>query len=386
MPDSSQPVATPRVVVTSIVRHAGTNERSGLLRVIDIERQRVLLQTTVPESAHRATDANPRGGTRGARGIGVHGDRLVVANSERLFVIDPSWRVVNEITHPWTSAIHDVYAERAGIWITCTNCDLLMKVSWEGQILDSWSWRSDRRLVRALGFHSVPRFRPNVDYREPRAMRGGAYNIVHMNGVSRGRQGLLLSFGRVLSPAMLRKRRVDAYLGRAATKLGIPPRRERPREESPFVQGQGIAGSSFAIVRLGDAETASRQARIVLRQNGVNVPNHNVFETPDGKLVFNDSNRGALVLRDPGPGAVEAAVPTPGSARSFLRGLAVLPDGTFLVGDQAPPAVHRIDLTAGRVVSSFPFEGPEHESVYGVAVLPDAFEEPGDVDLSRTPR
>ena len=57
--------------------------------------------------------------------------------------------------------------------VLSANADLAVKVDWEGEVLDSWSWRSDRRLVEALGFRRVPAFRPDLDYRDPRTLQGG---------------------------------------------------------------------------------------------------------------------------------------------------------------------------------------------------------------------
>src|SRR5262249_61998400 len=96
-----------RVAVTSIVRHAGPAERSGFLRVLDLEARRVVSETPLPESAFRAIDPNPRGGYRGAKGIGVAGGRLAVANSERGFVFDRSWRAPAGLTPPLLGPVPD---------------------------------------------------------------------------------------------------------------------------------------------------------------------------------------------------------------------------------------------------------------------------------------
>jgi hypothetical protein len=202
-----------RIAVTSAVRHVGKNEFSGFLRIVDVERAAVLAVTPVPESSRRADDPNPRGGLRGAKGIGVAGGRFVLANADTLFVFDEDWSQIGEITHPWLGAIHDVLLEAEGIWVTCANADLLVKVAWDGEVLDSWSWRSDPALVASLGFGSVPRFNASVDFRDPRSTQGGVHNIVHLNSISRSDRGLVVSFGRVLDVRTLRARRAKAPLG-----------------------------------------------------------------------------------------------------------------------------------------------------------------------------
>jgi hypothetical protein len=117
-----------RVVVTSVVRYAAAGEIGGYFRVLDLDRGRVSFVAPVPDSLYRHVDPNPRGGLRGGRGASAHGDRLAIANAERLFVFDSSWMLVEEATHPFTANIHDVYADERGVWVAATGCDALLLV------------------------------------------------------------------------------------------------------------------------------------------------------------------------------------------------------------------------------------------------------------------
>jgi hypothetical protein len=356
-----------RIAVTSAVRHAGDTQFSGYLRIVELAEGRPLLAEPIPESPWRAVDPNPRGGTRGAKGVSAAGERLVVANSDTLFVFDSSWRQRRALTHPLMGALHDVLAEEDGIWATCTNCDLLLRLDWDGAILDRWCWRDDPALVAALGFHSIPPFDPDLDYRDPRVLQGGVHNIVHLNAVERARDGLLLSFGRVLDPREVRRRSFKARAGRVAAWVGWT--RSSPVRAGP-VPASTIPGSSYAVVLLrrgGDAE-------LLLHRPGISVPNHNLHES-GGRLVYGDSNGGRLVAWDLDREAEVAAVPIPG-APSFVRGLAALDDGTYLVGSQAPLAVHVVDLWRGELVRSIELGGEPNESVYGICVLPEQLAQP----------
>jgi hypothetical protein len=362
-----------RVAVTSVVRHAGTGEADGFLRIVDLDSERVAYKTVVPPSSYRATDPNPRGGLRGARGVAVYGDLLVIANAERLFVLDTSWRLAREITHPWLSAIHDVLPESDGIWVTCSNCDRLVKVSWDGELLETWSWRNDKTLVRALGFRSVPRPREDLDFRDPAAMQGGVHNIAHLNGVSRGRKGLIISLGRVLNRRTLASRRAKGRLGRAAGAVGFI---RGPTTKNLVAGVPRTPGSRFAIVRLrqNGAEPQRWDTEVLLQDENLTRPNHNPIETVEGKLIWNDSNGGALIRRDPATRVNERVVMVPGSP-SFPRGLAQLDGDLFVVGSQA--AIHTIDLTRGRLISSLDIDGARHEAVHGISILPHSFGDPG---------
>lgn len=355
--------------MTSAVRYSEQSDFSGFLRIVDLEAATVVATTPVPESPRRAEDPNPRGGVRGAKGIGVSDGRFVLANADTLFLFDEHWQRIGEITHPWLGSIHDVLVESDGIWVTATNADLLVRVSWDGELLDWWSWRSDPALVSALGLGQVPPFDRSLDYRDPRVMQGGVHNIVHLNAVSRSPGGLVLSFGRILDRQTLRRRRLKGRAGRLAGHLGLV--RRPPRGPSPIPTNR-VAGTTSAIVFVSGEPP--RTARVALRDHGLQVPNHNALL--DGELlVYNDTNHGRLVAYDRSRGVVHRSVAIPGSP-SFARGLLRLGEGLYAVGSQAPLALHIVDLERGVVSASVSLGGVERESVYAVCALPDSFAEP----------
>jgi hypothetical protein len=329
-----------RVVVTSIIRMAWPHEVSANLRILDLESGRVTFVAPVPESVWRADDPNPRGGVRGARGVSAHGGRLVLANSERLFVFDAAWRLTRQITHPLMGAVHDILAEEQGILLTSAACDSLLRVSWEGELEDVWTLRDDPGLVRQLGLPRLPSLDQSLDYRDPRLVPDSASNRIHLNGVARSPDGLLLSFGRFVP--------VEKMLLR------------RPRPVRP--------GTS-ALILLDDGE-----ATVLHRAEGAAAPNHNVARDGD-LLLYNDSNRDRLVAVDRRSGREQASVAIPGSP-AFARGLAPAGSGSWLVGSQGPAAVSLVDLERGEVAATFPLDGHENETVYAIAELPDEFADP----------
>ncbi len=331
----SEPVAR-RVAVTSVIRYAIPSDVSGYLRILDLENSRVSFVTPSPESTFRDRDPNPRGGTRGARGVSVHGDRLVVANSERLFVFDTAWRLVVELSDRLMSDVHDVLAEERGIWVAATGRDMLLLVTWEGRIEHAWSLRGERRLLRELGFRerSLPRVETDFD-RLDSATRA-AYERFHLNGIGRGADGLLLSLGRVAAVLV-------------------------PEPEY-----------SFAVVRV--TEERGLRASVVHRVLGTRAPNHNVAEDGD-LLVYNDTNRHSLIVYDRRAGAERCAVPIPGDP-PWLRGLARIGPDLWLVGSQAPLAVYAVDVERAEVVAEYPLGGIQDETVYAICALPDEFADP----------
>ena len=324
-----------RVVVTSAIRWAWVGEVSAFFRVIDLERSEVTFKAPVPESEWRSVDPNPRGGQRGARGVSATQDRLVIANAERLFVFDTSWRLVSQLTRRLTADIHEVLADDDGIWVSAAGTDLLLRLSWDGELIDWWSFRGDKRFLKELGFRRLPpRLDPDLDHRDPNIrLKIAPYDTGHLNAVVSSGDDLLISFGR------------------------IQTLEEQPR--------------SSAIVRL---PRDRRRPSVELRADAPEVPNHNVAEDGD-LLVYNDSNRNCVVAWDRRAGSEVAAVPIPGDP-PFARGLARLGPGRWLVGSQQPAALHTVDLDRGEVVATLDLGGVENETVFGICPLPGRFAQP----------
>jgi hypothetical protein len=357
-----------RLVVTSVVRRAGQQEASGFVRVVDWDQKRVLMKSAVPEGLHRAKDPNPRGGLRGARGVATCGARLIIANTERLWVLDARWQLVGEITHPWMGGIHDILAEESGIWITCASADLLLKTDWTGTIVCDWEWRRDKGLTAALGFRTLSPVDRELDYRNPETGRNTVGDIVHLNGVAHGADGLLLSFGRILPFRIYKKQRLLRVLGRLAVTLSVRRRLTlQPLLSRPVKK---IGGSSWAAVLLGKNE----RTQVLKRSAGINVPNHNLVQVEDS-LIYNDSNTSQIVQTSLDPSIADRRVLIPGQP-SFIRGLAQLDRENFLVGNQAPLALYQVNLVTHRVVSSLLLDGEPNESVYGICLIPPEFNSP----------
>jgi hypothetical protein len=361
---------------------------TGFLRVIDLDSRRTLYCGFPPESIYARDDPNPRGGTRGAKGISACRGRIAVAVAERVSMFDDSWHLLHEVSHPWFGLLHGILAEPEGVWVTATACDMLVKLSWEGELVDWWSWRSDPALRRALGFGSLPNFDTRRDYRDPLAT-GGGFDAVHLNAVARGRAGLIVNFGQVRGERALRRDRRERLLIRPLESVAaarpllrwVRRRRvDRPLDLGP--DGRPLPLHSFALVEVQDqprrpggsaGQVGPRSARVVHWRNGVAIPNHDVFEA-DGRLVYMDTNANDLVAIDrSGPEVSRVALP---GAPGFARGLAWLGGDLFLAGNESPASIHTVDIAAGRVVSSLSLDGPPKESVSAIAVLPGGFSTP----------
>jgi hypothetical protein len=294
---------------------------------------------------------------------------VVIANTDTLAIYDAGWNLLRRVSHPWTAGVHDILAEEDGIWITCTHADLLVKIDWNGRLLRAWDWREDGGLVAELGLPPLPFVDRAVDHRDPDARVSGVRNVVHLNAISRGREGWLLSFGRILSPATYRKHAWDARYRQLVTAAGAG--RWMPRSLLALRGRLGSAesmygGSTSCIVLLPD----DGAAKVLHRTSGGREPNHNVLQLDDG-LVYNDTNSASVVLAPLDRSEVRRVVPIPGQP-GFVRGLAHLGGRIVLVGSQAPAAIYEVDLDQGRILSHCEL-GTAGEAIYALCRLPPEF-------------
>ncbi len=364
------------IAVSTIVRRAAPDEQSSYLRLVDLERNEVVATVATPESPRRTIDTNVRGGHRGTRGVSGFRDRFVVAISDRLFVLDPDWKLVKEISHPWVGMIHDVLATADGVWVTSTAACLLTKFDWDGELVQHWHWASDPELPYARGFRTPPAFDESIDYRVP-AYGLGIHDAVHINAVVARDTNLLVNLGQVRSPSIQRWQRARAFGTRTGAALpavrqaiDLLRTRQVRRGERRAAPAPLKAGASHAIVELELSDGRPGPARIVWHRRGTTRPNHNIGHAM-GLLLFNDSLTG-IAGADLETGKVEFTIPIPGSP-TFARGLCLLDGEECLVGSQRPAAIYRVSLRDRAVTEAIELGGEPWETVYGICTVPDEF-------------
>jgi hypothetical protein len=366
---------TPLLLVTTVVRHAGQKEVSGLVSVLDRESGVLIARTTMRESAYRDRESNPRGGVRGARGAAVWGDRLALANNDGLILLDHRWKVVGEISHRLIGGIHDIAADANGIWVTSTAADLLVRVDWSGNVQRVWDWRRERTLMHRLGHYWLPRGPGEIDHRDPAATRDRVSNVAHINAVAPLSDGsALVSLGRVLPLATYVRRRARGLRNQLMTILG----REIKREPMDTTRKQGVhaplAGCRAAIVRITETTV-----ELVLERSPTTVPNHNIVRVDDW-LVFNDTNNHRLTAISLTTQKEIRSIAIPGGP-PFARGLAHLEGKRFLVGSQLPATVYEVDLEREKIMRSYAVNSMDNESVYSIVVMPPDFTVPTELRL-----
>lgn len=380
--------------MTTTVRGAEVADPAGYLRVVDLARHEQLAVAPLPDAIHRKLDPNPRGGTRGGRGLAALPDRLALAVNDRVLVLDRRWRIQSVITHPWMGGIHDVAADPDGLWVTCADNDLVLRVDWDGQPITFWHWRKDRRIRRQLGHGWLPSFDRHIDHRRP-GDDGLRLDLGHVNAAVLDGDVLLVGLGLARPPVSLawhefreRGLRIARRLGLGAPADGLvrwwrslPGRAPGPNLLAAMpsqIRPENVdirPGWSSVVVAVDSPHHHRRpRARVIVRLPGRGVPVHNAVPYED-RIAIADSGAGRVIAVDRRTGDVVRSVELP-EELPFPRGLLRLPDGRFVVGTQQPVALTIVDLEAERIDDRVVLPDDRGEASYALVALPDGFEDP----------
>lgn len=329
---------------TTVRRHAPPAEGGDLVR-LDWDAKRLHGSVPIAPTDPLLDDPNPRGSTRGGRGIVRVGSDLVVGSFHTLERFTPNLEPLGGVTHPLLAGIHelDVAPDGVSVWAALTNIDaaLLIRVA-TGELLDQRWPRESPGLQRDLGLR-------------PLAIDKSADN-----------RATLLSAAALADPGRVHLNAVRLHQGRL---LGL-------------LHNQG------AIVDL-DA------GRVVVRHPSL-VGAHDLVITEDGKVIVDDT-RGAQVrwfdladgrlvrsidlrrfdwVRD-----LERSAGAPGrvgrlvrrrlgrpvvSRPLFIRGLARRAARLFV--GMSPAAIIEIDEASGAFMSGYQHSRDVNDCVHGLHI------------------
>lgn len=153
-----------RVCFTTVNRCRPLSE-GGEIVLLDWRTKKTLarhpLQPTDPDVAD---DPNPRGNTRGGKGVVRVGDRLLAGTYHSLLWFDLRLRPLGRITHPLLAGVHEICRVPAGTWAAATALDGALLLSDDGRLLDAWWPREDPILQKRYGLSPLP-LDPEADQR-----------------------------------------------------------------------------------------------------------------------------------------------------------------------------------------------------------------------------
>ncbi|HEV2590289.1 MAG TPA: hypothetical protein VGU02_00220 [Gaiellaceae bacterium] len=313
-----------RVVASTVVRESVFGRQAtGWIYDVDFDSGRVESRIASPSPVAPSSEANPRGGVRGGRGVAFTPSGVVVAAYDTLVAYDDDWQPAEQMKSPLFAGLHEIDWDGSALWAAATAIDAVLRIEPDGTVTVAWDPHAESG--RALGL--PPRAGTLSDETTPARL-----NHCHVNGVTRRNGALVVHLG------LLQRRRT--IKDRAAHRLA------RATGES-------------CVVRLNGSPTPQVLARLA----GGTVPTHNGQFVDDETVAVNDSSCNTLRLYDATSGVEQRSFPMPGQ---WLRGLEPLGDGRALLGT-APAAIHLVDLGSGRIERTVTLSDDPNEAVHGLA-------------------
>jgi hypothetical protein len=365
------------ILVTTTHRHCEPGEPSGFVYMLDLKRGKVTGGCPMIEPPYRDLDPNPRGGMRGAKGIAVVEDQVLLANASVIYHFDRSWNMVRTISHPSCASIHDILWHDGGLWVTSCSNDLVFQFDPDGHVLQLLNMRSFPTVGQALHWNPPDRLAAEailagaIDFRDPRTHRAEDFDAAHVNSLCVLPDGdLLVLLGHMWTKLWSTQLRLKGHLkalGLWKPLAGMLRPILRPLPLTRVSRGDlgaSLATAGAAILRISRQGKASICWQLTKRR----MPTHSLVALPDGTVLFADTTDGCIVHLDPADGRQLARIKV---TNDFLRGICPLSPQEVLVGSQRD--VLRVDLARQQVVQSIRLTDNANVSVFAIKELPPDF-------------
>lgn len=140
------------IYLSTVARTAPITEGGELIR-FNWDTKHVEARTPIYPEHPVVDDPNPRGNTRGGRGIALLGDgRLVCASYHTLKIFDRNLDELYGITHPMMVNLHELVLDPNGnVFVACTSTDAVLEVDLKsGRIVNEYWPRSHPGIQQAL--------------------------------------------------------------------------------------------------------------------------------------------------------------------------------------------------------------------------------------------
>lgn len=324
------------IVYFSTVRRRRPIGEGGELVQVDWRTKKVLRAIPIfPSDPDILDDPNPRGNSRGGKGLLVQDGEVLVGTYHTLLVFDRGLNLKRRIANNLFVNIHEICTDGEDLWVSSTAIDCALKVDRRGRTLKTW-WPREEPALRARFGLSPLAIDPALDHRlrhlhEELSLKEGH---THLNAVCRGN------------------------------------------------------GQTFVLLnRQGALVQIEPEVRVIIEDERLR-NSHSPALSPDGRhilfcasfhkeILFYDLASGGLSRRIPLRGFPEVArlqqehPDQPFNAALFVRGLEIIDADRLLVG-VSPAAILEIDAAAGRLLGLFRYSDDVGDAVHGLAHVPDA--------------
>lgn len=327
---NSEDYKNKKVFATTVLRESLNKELTGYLYKIDWYNQSILKSTKIPlNSGHPFWSG--RGGNRGGRGIEYKNNILYVATAMSILKYTTELQLIGEIKAKELAGLHEICIVEQGIWCTSTIHDLMILLSFDGKVIDSWDGSNSELLQSTYSF--TPRhLNYNFDI-DPTKVENSLSNIesyvsqerLHINSVSSNKND-----------------EVFIYASKLNSLVKI-----RPLPEALIIEDTKLLNAG-----------------------------HNCTYNDSTSFIANDTKRQNIVLYNL-DGDIIKRINTSINSRQlstqftkpgWQRGLSRITDDVFLVGS-SPALIFEVNIQTGEIGQLFELDNNVKHCVHGLLVI-----------------
>jgi hypothetical protein len=174
--------------LSTVIRTAPIQEGGEIIR-FNWDTKTIEARAPIYPDDPAVDDPNPRGNTRGGRGIAVlDQDRVLCASYHTLKMFDRNLRETYGITHPMMANLHELALDSFGrIFAACTSMDTVLEIDIQkGKLVREYHPREMAGIQQALGVQPLD-YDPSADNRIEFVSRPYQKDPshLHINGVAR---------------------------------------------------------------------------------------------------------------------------------------------------------------------------------------------------------
>lgn len=321
------------IIYFSTVRRRRPVKDAGEVVKLDWASKKILKAVPVyPFDPDIEDDPNPRGNSRGGKGIVVSGAELLVGTYHTILVFDHQLNLQRKLTNNLFVNIHEICLDGTNIWVSSTAIDAAVLADRSGNTLKTWWPREEKLLQERYGLRPMD-IDKNMDNRltHIHAELSSKAHHTHLNSVTRS------------------GKRTYVLLNRLGAFVQIEPE-VRVVLEDPLIRGAHSPMTSREGSRL--LVCSSLQKSIL------------VYDLESGRLIRQINLLDFAEIAE----LHDAHPDQPFNQSIFVRGLDILDADRILVGI-SPAAILEVDVSKSRLLDIFRYGDDVGDAVHGLAHL-----------------
>ena len=163
------------IVYFDTVKRKRPIHEGGELVKLDWATKKVLKTVPIfPYDPDILEDPNPRGNSRGGKGILIDGDEILAGTYHSILAFDLDLNLRRKITNPLFVNIHEMCFSGRDIWVSSTAIDGAVLVDREGRTLRSWWPREEKNLQETFGLRPL-----DIDKNADKQVKAHTFRALH---------------------------------------------------------------------------------------------------------------------------------------------------------------------------------------------------------------